>query len=358
MLKLISLWIEQIPSLNYLQPYIGNPYLISALIVLVFMLLAKVALFAFSMYLKKIAKKTKTKFDDIIFGLTRRPLFHFVFVFGIWLALVNLAIENYLLSITNSLLVIIFILILSRTVDAIIQTWGDSFAKKTKTKVDEVLLPLFHKATRVIFFIVALMWVLSIWQINLTPYLAGVGVGGLIIGLAFQDALKNIFGGITLVLDKTFYKGDKVKLESGEVGTIYDVGLRSTKLVTYDNEVIYIPNGYLANSRIQNFTRPDPRIRVVVDFGVEYGTNPEKVKKVVLETLKKLKDTLEEPKAVVEFVEMADFALKFKAKFWVEKWSEAYNKKLEATEKIYQSLNKAKIGIPFPTQTLYVKKKK
>ena len=64
-----------------------------------------------------------------------------------------------------------------------------------------------------------------------------------------------------------------------------------------------------------------------------------------------------DPAPSIQFIEMGDFALKFKAYFWVEKWGEAYNKKLEATQKIYNALSKAKIGIPFPTQTVYLKGK-
>ncbi len=196
---------------------------------------------------------------------------------------------------------------------------------------------------------------LDIWQIDITPYLAGVGVSGIVLGLSLQDSLKNIFGGVTLILDKTFKYGDKIKLESGEVGTIHDIGLRSTKLVTFDNEVVYIPNGYLANSRVHNYTRPSPKVRVVIDFGVEYGSDVQKVKKLIMKEIKALK-VMDEPSPSVEFVTMGDSALLFKAKFWVEQWNEAYGYKLDATERIYNALNKEKIGIPFPTQTVYLRK--
>jgi small-conductance mechanosensitive channel len=96
---------------------------------------------------------------------------------------------------------------------------------------------------------------------------------------------------------------------------------------------------------------------VHVLFGVEYGTDVEKVRKLVLPILKEMKGVLKEPAPTVHFTEMGDFALKFKANFWVEKWNMAYDKKIEATEKIYNALNKAGIGIPFPTQTVYFKKK-
>ncbi len=211
---------------------------------------------------------------------------------------------------------------------------------------------------KVVFTIIGIIWMLYLWGIDITPYLAGVGISGIILGLALQDSLKNILGGISVLLDKTFQVGDKVALESGEVGTINDIGLRSTKMITFDNEVIYVPNGYMANSRIRNYTRPDPKIRVRVEFGVEYGSDVDKVKKIVAETIKRMEKVLEKPAPSVQFMSMGDFALKFRVVFWVPHWDNEFPKKVEATEKIYNALNAAKIGIPFPTQTVFLKNKK
>ena len=98
-------------------------------------------------------------------------------------------------------------------------------------------------------------------------------------------------------------------LESGEVGEVLDVGLRSTKLRTYDNEVIFLPNSQLANSRIKNFTRPDVSIRVTVNFGVAYGSDVARVKQVVLDAIRELDDILQEPAPQVLFLNMGDFSL-------------------------------------------------
>ena len=107
---------------------------------------------------------------------------------------------------------------------------------------------------------------------------------------------------------------------------------------------------------IQNYVQPNPRVRVVVPFGVEYGTKVEKVKKVVLDMVKKMKDVSNKPYMDVIMTEMSDSSLSFQARFWVDDYRIAYSKKIETTEKIYDALNKAKIGIPFPTRTVYLKK--
>ncbi len=335
--------------------YNNNPYLLSLGIIILFGLLAKILLWIFSAYLRKIAHKTKTKLDDLIFDNTRKPLFYLIAVYGLKLALLNLEINGVWGKIIDTLMAAVFIFILSRVLDIIIETWGYGFAKQTKTNIDEVLLPLFHRASKVIFVVILLMWVLHLWSIDITPYLAGVGIGGVVLGLALQDSLKNVFGGVSLILDKSFNLEDTIQLESGELGRIQEIGLRSTKLLTPDNEIIFIPNGQLANMRIRNLAQPNPKLRKTVDFSVEYDTDVDKVKKVALQAIKKMEGLYEDPAADIIFVEMGDYGLKFKARFWVD-WNKGYDKWVEATGLIYEGLQKAKIGIPYPTHTVHLKK--
>lgn len=347
---LLSLF-QQIPSAYYYS----NPYLLSFGIIVLFGLLAKILLWLFSFYLRKIAHKTKTKIDDLIFDNTRKPLFYLIGVYGLKLALLNLEINGIWSKIISTLMAVVFIFILSRVLDIIIETWGYGFAKQTKTNIDEVLLPLFHRASKVIFVIILLMWILHLWSIDITPYLAGVGIGGVVLGLALQDSLKNVFGGVSLILDKSFNLEDTIQLESGELGRIQEIGLRSTKLLTPDNELIFIPNGQLANMRIRNLAQPNPKLRKTVDFSVEYDTEVDKVKKVALQAVKKIEGVYDDPAADIIFVEMGDYGLKFKARFWVD-WNKGYDKWVEATGLIYGALQKAKIGIPYPTHTVHLKK--
>ncbi len=352
MREFILNWFATLP---YVGVYLQNKYIISLLILVFFAVAAKLLLFLFSKYLEAFATRTKTKFDDMLFEHTKRPLFYLLLAYGVKLALLNLGINGVVSKIVNSIMAVVFLYALLQGIDIVIETWAIAFSKKTKTKADDVLLPLFQKITKVLFVVIGLMWVLKIWSIDITPYLAGVGISGIILGLALQDSLKNVFGGISLLLDKTYRVGDKIQLESGEVGTIHDIGLRSTKLVNFDNEVMYVPNGYLANSRLLNYTHPDPKVRTRVFFAVEYGSDVDKVRSTVMKVLAGMEGVLKDPAPNVQFIEMGDFSLKFRANFWVETWSIAYDKKLEATEKIYNALNRAKIGIPFPTHTVYLR---
>jgi MscS family membrane protein len=337
--------------------YLENKYIAALVVLVIFAIVGKLVLVIFNYYLKNFAKKTKTLFDDMIFERTKNPIFYLVLAYGVKLALKLLFIDGPLTKLVNSVLAIFFILLISRTVDTVIDAWGETFSKRTKNHLDDVLFPVLHKAVKVVFVIFVFLWILDIWKINITPYLAGVGISGIVLGLALQDSLKNVFGGISLILDKSFNIHDPVRLETGELGRIKSIGLRSTKILSYDNEVIFVPNGQLANMKIHNYMKPNDQVRKVVEFSVEYGSDPENVKKVVLKALGKIKEIHDDPYMDVIHVQMGDSGLHFKARFFVQ-WDNSYKKWVEATQAIYSALRKAGIGIPFPTRTVYMKNSK
>ncbi len=306
--------------------------------------------------LKPLTKKTKTKVDDIIVKSLSSIIFYVILLIGIKAGLSQFQLTtNVFQNIVNTLLVLILSIFLFKIIGHFADLWMKEWKFKTKTTADERLIPFLQKILKSIVIILAVIFIFSAWKVNISPFLATAGIAGLAIGLAVKDSLSNILGGLQLVLDRTFKVGDKVELESGEMGVIMDIGLRSTKLRTYDNEMIYIPNGFLANAKIKNFTHPDVSIRVNVEFGVVYGSDTEKVRHVVLEAIKNIDTVVEEPEPVVQFLKMSDFSLDFIARAWVKEYTEAYSTKIRMTDEIYNALNRAGVGIPFPTRTVYTK---
>ena len=306
--------------------------------------------------LKPLTKKTKTKIDDIIIRAISSIIFYVVLLIGIKIGLQQFELRTTVFqNLVDTLFILIASIFLFKIIGHFAHLWMKEWKFKTKTTADERLIPFVQKILKAVVIILAVIFIFSAWNINISPLLATAGIAGLAIGLAVKDSLSNILGGLQLVLDRTFKVGDKVQLESGEMGVILDIGLRSTKLKTYDNEVIYIPNGYLANAKIKNFTHPDVSIRVNVEFGVVYGSDTEKVRQVVLEAVKKIDTVIEEPEPVVQFLKMSDFSLDFVARAWVKEYTEAYSTKIRMTDNIYNALNTAGIGIPFPTRTVYTK---
>jgi small-conductance mechanosensitive channel len=335
---------------------LGNVYLKFLLILAVTVLAAYIAKFILKRILKPLTKKTKTKIDDLIVKSLSSIIFYIILALGLKIGFNSFDFQTQIHnSIINTLLIAMVSFLIFKIIQNFAQLWRKEWATKTKSTADDRMIPLIEKILKAIVLILAVIFIFSAWNINISPLLATAGIAGLAVGLAVKDSLANIIGGLQLVFDKTFKVGDKVQLESGELGVILDVGLRSTKLKTYDNEVIYIPNGQLANAKIKNYTQPDLSIRVNVNFGVVYGSDTEKVREVVLEAVKKIDKVLEDPEPIVQFLKMSDFSLDFVARAWVESYTDAYSTSIKMTDEIYNALNRAKIGIPFPTRTIYTK---
>lgn len=339
---------------------VTNKYIYALMILVITIILAKLCLFIIERYIKRLTKKTKTNVDDLIIDAIRWPSYLLILILGIRISLETLALPENLYSysghIFSSLIIFIVCYIFIKIFDIIINAWGKMWTKRTHISIDDDLLPLLHKTSKVIFFITALLFILHLWGIDITGLLAGLGIAGIAIGFAVKDSLANIFGGIFLILDKSFRVGDRIKIESGEMGDVIEIGLRSTRMRTFDNEMLIIPNGILANQKLQNFSKPDTSLRVKIMFGVEYGNSIEKVKGVVLDTVKKIDKVSAAPVPEVWFIEMGESSLNFQCNVWVENYMDAMAVKVACTTAIYNSLNRARIGIPFPTRTLYMKK--
>lgn len=348
--------------LDYLPPYLNNKYIQSLIIVIAFLFLAKIILFVLKNYMIKLTAKTKTDIDDLIIERIKNPVYYILLFIGIKIALIQLNLPENFSKLTNNIMNSIVIIIITYIVIVIfsilIDGWGKEWAKRTKSTMDDAMVPLFHKFSNIVVWIFGLLYVLRLWGVEIGPFLASLGIAGLAIGFAVKDSLSNIFGGIQLILDKNIKVGDAVKLDSGETGKILDIGIRTTKVRTWNNEVMIIPNGKLANSTIVNYAKPDLSARHVIKFGVEYGTEPEKVKKIALKVIKSVKEIVDEPESFVRFKEMADFSLNFKLYFWVSDYKQRFMVEDIVMTKLYRELNKAKINIPFPTRTIYMHKKK
>lgn len=339
---------------------VNNKFIFAALILLLSVIVGKLFLFIVEKVVLAFTSKTKTRLDDLIVEKTRRPLFYILILLGVYFALSSLNLESASTSTFNriigSLIIFIFSIAVNRTVGLIINIAGKKWAEKTESTMDDELLPLFSKVSVALIFIFALISILKVWEVDITGLLAGLGIMGIALGLAFQDSLKNIFGGVFLILDKNIKIGDIIKIDSGEIGEVVDVGLRSTRIKTPDNEMIIVPNGNLATSKIQNLVLPDYKLRVNIKFSTAYGTNVERVEKVVLNAITEIQGRVNDPASKVVFTDMGEFSMNFVCRFWIADFKNAEDARSMANRKIYEALNKAGIEIPFPTRQIYLKK--
>ena len=341
---------------DMLSPYLENPWFQSLGIFILSLVLTVVAHWSLRFIFLGLAKKTKTEVDDILIRAVKSVVTYSIPVIGLMAALTPLALET---SIPERILFSFLAVLLMRgaisLVDDLSKWLEKIWVKRTASTLDEGLLPLLRKAAKTSVAILGVLIILGKWEVQIGPLLGALGIGGLAIAMALNSSLSNVFAGIQLILDRSVNVGDKVQIESGEVGVVLDIGLRTTRIRTYDNEVISLPNSQLANARIKNYTKPDATIRVGVNFGVAYGSDVAEVKRVVLDAISRLDDILQEPGPQVLFLNMGDFSLDMCARVWVDNYGKQFAKKLEMTELVYNTLNESGIEIPFPTRTVHMK---
>lgn len=158
----------------------------------------------------------------------------------------------------------------------IVAAYFTQLADQTENKLDDILVPMLTKGAKVFVYCIGLVLIAHSLTIDVTNLLAGLGIGGLAIALAAKDTLSNLFGSITVVLDRPFHIGDWVKIGNDVEGNIAEVGFRSTKIRTFYDSIISIPNSLLTNVHIDNMNKRNFR-RYLTHITVQYDTPPEKI---------------------------------------------------------------------------------
>ena len=229
--------------------------------------------------------------------------------------------------------------------------------KKRKRKFDRAVYDLFESVGSVLVLVFGFFWVLTVMGMNVTVFLAGAGIAGLVLAFAMQDTLSNYFSGLHLLLDKPFDLGDTIEL-NGEFMEVLRIGMRSTRLYNiFDHEIEIVPNNILANQTISNVTEPDNEYRASVEVGVAYGSPIEKVKEILFEAVTTndevvIDDGDKRPR--VSFTDFGTSALEFRVRFFVKDVLEQWSVKTAVREHIDRRFREEGITIPFPQTTLSI----
>lgn len=234
--------------------------------------------------------------------------------------------------------------------------YGVYMTERTDSKLDDQLVPIAEKVLKGLIIIAAIVSVLQILEVNITALIAGLSIGGLAVALAAQDTIKNLFGSLTIFLDRPFQIGDWIRF-SGVDGSVEQVGLRSARIRTFDNSLVYIPNGKLADMVIDNFGLRNYR-RFKTNISLTYDTPPALIQKFV-EGLRAIvenhpatrKDYIE-----IHLNEMSAFSLD--VLFYIYFEVPSYSKELEARHQIIMAILELGqllgIRFAFPSSTMYI----
>jgi len=251
----------------------------------------------------------------------------------------------YVLETIKSLLILAIAYILN---NFIFKKWVLKIAHKAK--IDKKIVKPLKNIISFIIYLVAIFLVLGVWGLegSITGLLAGAGFAGIVIGFATKDIIGNFISGLILILDPKISVGDVVEI-NGISGTIEDINIRTSSIMTWDGELVIVPNSRMTNEIIKNRSLDKPLVRIRLPIGVEYESDMEKVIKVCNDVMGKTKEIEKEPKPQVVFKEFADSSLNFELRFWVN-----MNKvsppqlKTKVSIKLNNALKKAGIGIPYP----------
>jgi MscS family membrane protein len=229
-------------------------------------------------------------------------------------------------------------------------------AEKTENTLDDQLIPLLRKILKVFVVIIGGIYVLLNLNIDILPLLTGLSIGSLALAFAAQDTLKNFFGSIMIFIDRPFQIGQWITAGDAD-GTVEEVGFRSTRIRTFRNSLVYIPNAKLADTTIDNHGLRNYR-RFYTKISLTYDTPPQLIE-VFVEGLKDL--VHKHPKTVknkmeIHFNEMADFSLNimFYIFFEVPTWSEELEARDEILLGILRLAESIGVNFAFPTTTLHM----
>ncbi|MGV1098965.1 mechanosensitive ion channel family protein [Thiovibrio sp. JS02] len=321
------------------------------------------AALAVDIFLNRVLKRlvstfTVTELDDKTINLLHGPIVVTVFLAGVLHALAMPPAlappwEHFFPAAAKSVALIVWTVAMLRLFVLIGEHFLQGLLERGNLGAD--LFLLLKNVVRVIIIVSSLIWLLSIWNVNLAPLFASAGIAGIAVALAAKDSLANFFGGISIFADRTFKVGDYIIIDNAQRGEVVEIGVRSTRIMTRDDVLITIPNSVLAASKIVNESAPIPRFRIRVPVGAAYGSDVDQVEAVLLAVAAGNAAVVPEPAARVRLRAFGASSLDFELLCWVEDPRLKGLVTHDLLKAIYKAFAENRISIPFPQQDIHIK---
>ncbi len=219
-----------------------------------------------------------------------------------------------------------------------------------RRKIDATIQSFLRSFINILLTILLLISVVSALGVNTTSFAALLASAGVAVGMALSGNLQNLAGGLIILLFKPYKVGDYVEAQ-GVSGTVKEIQIFHTVLVTPDNKFIYVPNGSLSSGSVTNYSLSQLR-RVDWTVGVEYGTEIEKVRQTVLDLIKKDGRILTEPAPFIALSALADSSVNITIRVWVKN-EDYWGVFFDMNQNIYEVFNREGISFPFPQVTVH-----
>ena len=242
--------------------------------------------------------------DDHLVTAARRPVIAYIVLLGAYLAIeVPLTLPAEVDAAVNKGAAVAAIVIGAVLINAVGRSalaWLQDYLGSTPAaNTGSWALPLARRALLIVVAVMAIMVSLDVLGVNITPLIAGLGIGGLAVALAIQPTLSNLFAGTYVITEGVVSPGDYIDMEGGVSGYVVDVNWRSTRLRTWGNNLVVVPNSRFAETIITNYSKPDEHVNVFLTCGVAYESDLQRVEMVSQQVMEQV--LAEHPGAVREY---------------------------------------------------------
>ena len=342
------------------QVFLGIPlyrFVLALLVFFAFIFLRKIFVLIIIRSLRRLTKKTKTEIDDILLSIISKPAVFIFVILGVYLALRILGIEVELINrVLKSLIIFVVAWTAYNGVIAFesrIFAFAGRFGKDLEREIGGFLI----KISKAFVLVVGGVAILQEWGINVSALLASLGLGGLAFALAAKDTAANLFGGLTVLADKSMKVGDWIKIGDVE-GIVEDIGLRTTKIRSFEKSLITVPNQVLANQSLENFSRRGVR-RIKMTIGVTYSTTGDQMRRILEDIRAMLRNhprIAKDQLLMVYFTDFGDSSLDIFIYCFTDtaNWEEYLSIREDVNLRIMEIVERNGASFAFPSRSIYV----
>ena len=309
---------------------------------------------------KRLTAVVGTDLDDRVLQRLTPYISRLFLVLGCYLAIRSLPLHEKLVLIISGVIYIILVAIICnliyQTADELMKWYVAGQQESAGAVMSRQMMPVAEKIVSLFLMGAALIVILKHFNYDIFSLVTALGIGSLAIGMAAKDTLAHMISGFTIMLDRPFRIGDRIQLAGGQIGDVDDIGLRSTKIKTLDNQLLIIPNSDLCNTMLINQAFPDSRVKGRINVGVAYGSNVDQVKALLVATAGEVAEVLTDPVPEAFFVGFGDSALNMSLFFWVAEYATLFAVTDKINSRILKRFDEQSIEIPFPTRTVRLHK--
>ncbi len=334
---------------------------ISIAVVLVSMLVAAVVHFAMFPLVTRLTNHTPTELDDVLIRAARWPVNVGIIVLGVYLSLTLTldlpeSLQTFINLTAKATGALLLVALFGRLVSGAMGWLIEEQDKNARSTVDTRLLLMLRRVLMVLIYGLGLLLVINTLGISISPLIAGLGLGGVAVALAIQPTLSNLFAGTYVMTEGVVSPGDYIEMEGGIAGYVLEVGWRSTRLRTWSNTLVVVPNSRFAETIITNYYEPTPPVNVYLTCGVSYSSELARVEAVSMDVMNGVLETsphgVKEYGAYFGFENFGDSNVDFWLFVQAKDRLASFELRSELINRLHQRFDEEGIVINYPVRTL------